>query len=98
MRCMVKAWRDSTWTTAQLVFNSRVWANDWRLWGSSKKLTIIMRKNQSEEIFGDSEETEIVWQRTELKTSCFSPYMTTWKKEGTDLQPQTVDFSIMQPI
>lgn len=85
MKYMVKAWRDSTWTTAQLVFNALVWDNDWRLWGSSKNLTVIMRKCEFEET--EFEETEIEWQRTELQTSRYSPYMTTWKKEGTDLQP-----------
>jgi hypothetical protein len=37
---------------------------------------------------GASEENEIEWQRTELQTSRFSPYMTTWKKEGTNLTPE----------
>jgi hypothetical protein len=85
---MEKAWRDSIWTNAQLVFNSLVWDNDWRLWGSSKKLTLIMRKKKSEEIYDDPEKTQIEWQRTELQTSRFSPFMTTWKKERTDLQPE----------
>ena len=83
MKYMVKAWRDSTWTTTQLVFNALVWDNDWRLWGSSKNLTEIMRKS-------DTNENEIEWQLTELQTSRFSPYMTTWKKEGTDLQPEII--------
>jgi len=91
MKYMVKAWRDSTWTTPQLVFNALVWDNDWRLWGSSKNLTVIMRKKEPEKEFDDPEEIEIEWQRTELQTSRFSPYMTTWKKEGTDLQPEVID-------
>ncbi len=53
-----------------------------------------MRKCEAEEIFDDTEETEIEWQRTELQTSRFSDFMTTWKEEGTDLQPEfVVDFT-----
>lgn len=39
-----------------------------------------MRKIERDEIFDDPEETDIEWQRTELQTSRFSPYMTMWKK------------------
>ena len=74
MKYMVKAWRDSKWTTAQLVFNSLVWDNNWRLWGSSKNLTIIMRN-------GKPEKTGIDWQLTELRTSKDVDYMAIWKKE-----------------
>ena len=42
---------------------------------------------------GAPEEDEIEWQKTELQTSRFSEFMTTWKKEGTDLQPEMTDFS-----
>jgi hypothetical protein len=74
MKYMVKAWHDSEWTTAQLVFNSLVWHNNWRLWGSSKNLTIIMRNRKIKE-------TNIDWQLTELLTGKNSEYMDIWRKE-----------------
>lgn len=73
MKYMIKAWRDSEWTTAQLIFNSLVWNNEWRLWGSSKNLTTIMRN-------GKPIKTEIDWQLTELQTSKNADFKETWRK------------------
>lgn len=40
---------------------------------------------------GTLDENEIEWQRTELQTSRFSPYNTTWRKARTDLEPEVSD-------
>jgi hypothetical protein len=52
-----------------------------------------MRKSEAEKMFDKHEETQIEWQSTESQTSRFSDFMTTWKKEGTNLQPEVVEFS-----
>ena len=80
MKYMIKSWADSKWTTAQLVFNALVWDNNWRMWGASKKLSKIMKSY-------DPEKTDIEWQKTEIKTSCYSDHSVTWKKEDTDIKP-----------
>lgn len=72
MKYMIKAWSDSDWTTAQLVFNALVWANKWRLWGSSKKITKVMSSQPRKSI--------VDWQLAEIKTSKYADYMDTWRK------------------
>jgi hypothetical protein len=58
---------------AACFFNSLVWDNNWRLWGSSKNLTTIMRK-------GKPEKSGIDWELTELQTSVYSDYWEIWRK------------------
>jgi hypothetical protein len=57
-KSFTQVWRDSTWMTAQLVFNALVWENKWRLWGVSKK------HNKSHET-GEPEKTGVDWQMVE---------------------------------
>lgn len=83
MKYMVKAWGDSTWTTAQLVFNALAWEHSWRLWGSSADITAVMKRPPKEP-------ENVEWQTTEIRTSRFADHQVTWRKEGTALQPEVV--------
>lgn len=86
MKYMIKAWRDSTWTTAQLVFNALVWDNHWRLWGASGSISDVMQK-------GAPTKTGINWQKTELIKNKYDDTVIVWHKDGTDLQPFILDYS-----
>lgn len=45
MKYMRKSFRDTDpWTTGETVFNALAWKNHWRLWGSTKDLTQIMKQ------------------------------------------------------
>lgn len=82
MKYMVKAWKDGKWTTAQLVFNALVWKNGWRLWGSTRDITEIMKRHAPEK-------TEIDWQLTEMKSGRYADHCAIWRKDGTNIIPET---------
>ena len=58
MKYMIKSWKDSRWTTAQLVFNAVVKKNNWKLWGSTSDITEIMKRDAPPK-------TGIDWHKTE---------------------------------
>lgn len=49
------------WTKGQLVFNAVAWKYKYRLWGSSRHLTMEIKRSSNE-----IEEFEIKWFKTEL--------------------------------
>jgi hypothetical protein len=76
IKYMVKGLRDAKvkWTTAQLVFNALVKEYGWRLWGSTRDLTIAMKK--------DGPITSgVTWLLTETKKSWCSGFRETWRKK-----------------
>jgi len=51
MKYMAKAFapeENGFWTTAEIVFNALAWQNHWRLFGTTKKLTQVMKKHATE--------------------------------------------------
>lgn len=84
MKYMVKGFApeksDEFWTTAETVFNALTWKNHWRLFGTTKNLTQVMKKH-------DKMENDTFYFATEMHDQDGTRRLT-WTRKGYTFEPQ----------
>lgn len=73
MKYMIKSWHDTEWTTAQFVFNALCHEYRWRMWGATKHITMIIRRESPEK-------SGIEWQLVEMKLGRFGDFRDSWRR------------------